>query len=87
MLAEGDAEDWDRERTAMRMCLRQLTDRHRELFLLRYGENIKGPSLAEKVGIKVKSLRTTLLRIRRFLRDCVDARLRLTATEGDASRE
>jgi len=87
MMADLAPDVWESERTAMRLCLQRLTDRHRELFLLRYGENLKGPSLAEKVGIKVKSLRTTLLRIRRFLRECIDARLGTAAAGGEPSHE
>lgn len=76
-LAESLAEEgeepalWEDERRRLQECLERLSERSRRLFLLRYGQNLKGPALAEASGFNVNSLRTTLLRIRVFLRDCL----------------
>jgi RNA polymerase sigma-70 factor, ECF subfamily len=64
-------EIWAEERRRLPACLERLSERSRRLFLLRYGEGLKGPALAATSGINVHSLRTTLLRIREFLRCCL----------------
>jgi RNA polymerase sigma-70 factor, ECF subfamily len=64
-------EVWADERRRLQTCLDRLSERSRNLFLLRYGDGLKGPALAETAGINVNSLRTSLLRIREFLRACL----------------
>ncbi|MBN1672850.1 MAG: sigma-70 family RNA polymerase sigma factor [Kiritimatiellae bacterium] len=72
---EPDEDVWDRKRRGLRTCVEQLSERNRELFLTRYGRNFKGPKLAKAIGMRVGSLRTTLIRVRRFLRECIRAQI------------
>lgn len=62
---------WEQERRRLQECLDRLSERSRKLFLLRYGNNLKGHALSEASGYNFNSLRTTLLRIRAFLRECI----------------
>lgn len=80
----GDVDLWTAEKQSLRICLKKLNTRGRELFLARYGENLKGRELAERVGINPNSIRTTLLRIREVLRKCI-AGLVSAVPEGGAS--
>ncbi|MBN1674016.1 MAG: sigma-70 family RNA polymerase sigma factor [Kiritimatiellae bacterium] len=77
---EPDAEASAREMAALRACLTKLSPRHRRLFVLRYGQDMKGRDLADKLGLSSQSLGTTLLRIRGFLRRCISRRLGAVAT-------
>lgn len=71
--AEGDEDLWRRERKALRSCFQRLPDRMQRLLLLRYGHNVKGRELAESAAFRLGSIRTTLARLRRQLRQCVQA--------------
>ncbi|MEP3478966.1 MAG: sigma-70 family RNA polymerase sigma factor [Fuerstiella sp.] len=73
--AEGEADVWRRERSALRRCFQQLPQRMQDLLMLRYGHNIKGQDLADSVAIKAGSIRTTLLRLRGQLRSCIQNRV------------
>jgi RNA polymerase sigma-70 factor len=86
MLEEQDADAWEGERRALRSCMDRLSDRNRALMLERYGRNLKGPALAEKTGINPKSVRTTLVRLRQFLRRCIDAQLAALGSGRDGAR-
>jgi RNA polymerase sigma-70 factor (ECF subfamily) len=68
---EGQTEDFQLQVHQMQECLGRLTDRNRRLFVLRYGRNLKGDVLAAASGFNGNSVRTTLLRIRTFLRRCM----------------
>ena len=54
-------------------CLERLNERHRQLILMRYGENRLGDELADMAGMPRASVRTTLLRLRRILLQCLQA--------------
>ena len=69
---EGDDEKWRHERIALRRCLQKVPDRMRQLLLLRYGHNFKGRELAERAAYRQGSIRTTLARLRRSLRQCIN---------------
>lgn len=71
---EVDDEVWRRERKALRHCLQQLPDRAQQLLMLRYGRNIKGKQLASQSAYRPGSIRTTLLRLRQQLRDCIETK-------------
>ncbi len=76
--AEDDKpEAWEEVRTALQVCLQRLTERNRKIFLLRYGLNLKSSALAERAGAHQASLRTTLMRIRQFLRKCINSNLKV----------
>ncbi len=68
---EGEDDAWEEERSRLRHCLGRLKDDNRRLLLLRYGNNLKGPALAKATGRNVKSLRTTLFRLKNFLMKCL----------------
>ena len=69
--AEVDNEVWRQERIALRRCLQKVPTRMRDLLLLRYGHNCKGKELAERAAYRQGSVRTTLARLRRQLRRCI----------------
>lgn len=64
-------DEWEEERALLRGCFAKISASNQRLLVLRYGENLKGPSLAKQAGRAEGSLRTTLQRLRTFLRDCV----------------
>ncbi len=72
---ETDADLWREEQAALERCLEKLPARLNRLFMLRYGHNIKGKELAERAGIRLGSVRTTLSRLRAQLRRCIATRI------------
>ena len=72
--AEGDDDLWRHERLALRRCFQKLPERMQKLLILRYGHNFKGQELAESAAFRIGSIRTTLSRLRRQLRQCIKAR-------------
>jgi len=77
---EPDPDVWEREKSALRLCLTRLSEKHRRLFQSRYAQNLKGPALAEQVGLSAQSLGKTLMRIRGLLRECIRRRLGAAVT-------
>ena len=73
---ETNADLWRQERVALQECLKKLPPRLNNLFVLRYGHNVKGQHLAEQAGIKQGSIRTTLARLRNKLRECIDMQIK-----------
>jgi RNA polymerase sigma-70 factor len=69
---ESEDEYWAKAMERLHICMGRLSTRNRKLLLLRYGKNLKGNSLARKVGLSDKSIRTTLFRLREFLRKCIE---------------
>lgn len=69
---EGDEDLWRQERVALRRCLQKVPSRMQQLLLLRYGQNCKGRELAERASYRQGSIRTTLARLRRQLRQCIE---------------
>ena len=67
---------WRKEKVALQECLEELPLRLKKLFILRYGHNVKGESLAERTYIKRGSIRTSLARLRNRLRQCINMRIR-----------
>lgn len=72
---DTDCELWREERTALQNCLEKLPVRLNKLFVLRYGYNLKGQKLADRVDFKVGSVRTTLARLRKRLRECITTQI------------
>ena len=87
VMEEEPAAIWERERAGLQHCLERLPENRRRLFKLRYADNIKGDKLARKAGVRTSSLRTTLARVRRLLRSCVDAYVRRLSLTGDGIYE
>jgi RNA polymerase sigma-70 factor (ECF subfamily) len=74
MCADNMTDDaWAEERVLLRGCFEKISPENQRLLILRYGENLKGPRLAKQAGRAEGSLRTTLQRLRVFLRDCIKA--------------
>lgn len=61
-------------RLALRECLRRLTARAREVLRLRYGESVQRTAIAESLGLSEAGVKSILVRSRRRLRDCIEAR-------------
>ena len=70
---EADGDVWRQERIALRRCLQKMSARRRQLLLLRYAHNFKGRELVERSAYRQGSIRTTLARLRRQLRQCIQA--------------
>ena len=77
LVEDVEPDVWRQEKHLLRQCMQKLSARNHKLFLHRYADNLKGPDLARKTGISIGSLRTTLLRVRRSLRRCIESRSRL----------
>jgi RNA polymerase sigma factor (sigma-70 family) len=73
---ESDTEIWRQERVALRRCLQKVPPRMRRLLTLRYGYNYRGRELAERTAYRQGSIRTTLARLRRELKVCIQAQAR-----------
>lgn len=57
---------------ALDKCIEKLSDKQRELLTVRYTRGKSVKEHAELIGTSAQSLRVTLHRIRRSLRDCID---------------
>lgn len=79
---ETNADLWREEEAALQRCLEKLPKRLNRLFILRYGHNIKGQVLAERAGIRLGSIRTTLLRLRTQLRRCIGMQIEQSLQSG-----
>ena len=75
--AEATAEDQlDRERQALRTCMKSLSEANRRLVMAPYGPAGGIKELAEQAGRSPNSLYKVVGRLRAKLRSCVRARLR-----------
>jgi len=61
---------------ALGQCLRSLTPRSQKIVALRYGEELSGIEVAERMGCKVDTLYKALARIYQNLRECIRENLR-----------
>jgi RNA polymerase sigma-70 factor len=73
IMCEDRATDdvWGEARALLRGCFEKVSSQNQRLLILRYGENLKGARLAQQSGRSEGSLRTTLSRLRSFLKDCI----------------
>ena len=60
---------------ALERCLEQLSPHAREVVRLRYRDELKGQSLAEKLGRKLSTTYAILTNIHQFLAECIDRSL------------
>jgi RNA polymerase sigma-70 factor, ECF subfamily len=65
------------ESAALRSCLEQLSPHGREIIRLRYFESLSPGAIASQLGRPSDAVRQLLLRLRRKLLECVEARLGL----------
>ena len=81
MTAEAAWVDYEREDGgegylgALRECMRRLKGRAREVLELRYELSLRRVAIAERLGMAESGVKSVLVRARRTLRDCVEARL------------
>lgn len=80
----GVAPDFTTEQTdrqeALAQCMKHLQGNQRKLLELRYTKALETAAIAEKVGKSSNTVSAALLRVRKALRNCIEARL--AATEG-----
>lgn len=74
-LASRDTPDAVQRADALRHCLRELTERSRDLIQLRYFEGLSGIQVAEKLGRKPDAVYKSLQRVYVALADCIHERL------------
>ncbi len=60
---------------AVRSCIDRLPDRSKELFRLRYAEQLDMAQLGELLGRDANAVRQALFRLRETVRRCIDGRL------------
>ncbi|QGJ72312.1 RNA polymerase sigma-70 ECF-like, Rhodopirellula baltica [Planctomycetales bacterium 10988] len=65
------------EKDALRLCVKQLPPKERDLMRLRYFEELNSQEIAKRLRIKATNVRVRLQRIRERLRNCVQQRLKL----------
>ena len=71
----GDAAPPSAVPNALRECLERLSPQSRKLIELRYGHNLSGTALSERVGQQLNTVYVALSRIYRTLSNCVKLRL------------
>ncbi len=69
----GD-DDGDGLLIALRECLQQLGERHRQALAWRYGEQCPVPVVAQRLGVGAAGAESLLVRLRRALRRCIEGR-------------
>lgn len=60
---------------ALQYCLQQLSPRSREVFRLRYEEDLSRSAIASRCGLRESGVNAALNRGRKSLRECVERRL------------
>lgn len=73
----GDQDLVQARQDALAKCLQALPDRSREILRLKYDEGRTAEEVARSVSQTTASVMMALSRLRRALRDCAEARLRL----------
>jgi RNA polymerase sigma-70 factor (ECF subfamily) len=73
--AEVDEDVWEQEREALRGCLAQMAEHHRELVLAPYAGEGRVTRLAEETGRTINSLYKLLGRLREKLSQCVQSKV------------
>jgi RNA polymerase sigma-70 factor (ECF subfamily) len=67
---------------ALQQCITSLTPDHRELLRLRYTEGKKAGDIARALKRKAASVYQAIARLHRSLRDCIEARLKESLSNG-----
>jgi len=76
-------EQTDRQE-ALDQCMKHLGENQKRLLDLRYTQSLRPAAIAERVGKSSNTVSAALLRIRKALRECIEARL--AATQSEARR-
>ena len=74
-------EQTDRQE-ALDQCMKHLGENQRRLLELRYTQSLSPAKIAERVGKSSNTVSAALLRIRKALRECIEARLAAIEAEG-----
>jgi RNA polymerase sigma-70 factor (ECF subfamily) len=77
--AAGDQAD---RAEALDQCMKHLGENQRRLLELRYTQSLSVATVAERVGKSSNTVSAALLRIRKALRNCIEARLAAIESEG-----
>lgn len=70
-ITSREADTWHDRVAALRDCIDSLPDSHRTAIGYRYFDELKGPTLADQLGISVEACWKRLARGRRMLADCL----------------
>jgi len=62
-------------RKALLICQERLSEQHRRFIELRYGDNCSHDDIAQRLEMRVGTVKVALSRIRTLLRECVEHRL------------
>lgn len=71
----GSMEGADRELDGLEACLEKVSPRMRDLLRMRYTLGLSTNEISERFGQSAAWVRTTLFRLRRHLKSCVEQRL------------
>lgn len=71
---EGSADIQDR-RAALKECVKSLSEKNRELLLIRYNQDRSLKQVADMTGRTVDAVKSLFLRIRKSLARCIERRL------------
>lgn len=63
-------------RVALRICLNQLQENHREVLKQRYDEGLSIEQLAQRMDKSTGAVENVLYRLRKILADCIERRMR-----------
>lgn len=77
--ASAEAQASDARRVHLSSCIGKLPPNHRTIVDLRFAENRPLAEIAARIGKNLAAVEMAMVRIRRWLRDCVDKSM---ATEG-----
>lgn len=81
VLPQMSREQTDRAE-ALDQCMEQLGDNQRRLLDLRYTQSLSPADISERMGKTSNTISAALLRIRKALRSCIEARLAAIESEG-----
>ena len=74
-ISSAPADTWNEKVAALRGCIKALPETHQAAIGGRYFDDMKAPSLAERLGISVEACWKRLARGRQMLADCLLARV------------
>ena len=74
---QQSGDTWEEKLSSLRGCIDDLPDRYREPIRLRYLEELRSESLAQRLGVEMETLKKRLQRGRARLLDCLQRKLRM----------
>lgn len=67
-------QDRDERFDALQACLATLSDRHRRIIDLRYGQALRPDQIADRVGTSTTAINALIYRVRKALAQCINDR-------------